>query len=139
MFSLGGSEILVLAVIALLLFGNKNLPENMKKIVKGLNEVKRVTNDAQRSWNEIRTDITRQIMADEALELAKKELANIKNTLEARQQLPETISVPEETEETAALTAPEAEVVAPVIPENPADTGTTGAKIAEPSDPSKHG
>lgn len=97
MFSLGGSEILVLAIIALLLFGNKNLPENMKKMVKGLNEVKKVTNEAQRSWTEIRNDVTRQIMADDALEEAKKELANIKSVLEARAQLPETVAVPDET------------------------------------------
>lgn len=83
MFSLGGSEILVLGILALLLFGNKNLPENMKKMVKGLNEVKRVANDAQRSWHEIRDDVTRQIMADEAAEAAKRELEAVKRALAA--------------------------------------------------------
>jgi Sec-independent protein translocase protein TatA len=111
-FSLGGSEILVLAVIALLLFGNKNLPENMKKMVKGLNEAKKVANDAQRSWTEIRNDVTRQIMADDALEEAKKELANIKSVLEARAQLPETVAVPDET---IALAAPDPETAAAAV------------------------
>jgi TatA/E family protein of Tat protein translocase len=112
-FSLGGSEILVLAVIALLLFGNKNLPENMKKMVKGLNEVKKVANDAQRSWTEIRNDVTRQIMAEDALEEAKRELANIKSVLEARAQLPETVAVPDEP---IALTASEPETAAAAAP-----------------------
>lgn len=81
MFSLGGSEILVLAFIALILFGNKNLPQTMKKMVKGLNEVKKVANEAQRSWVEVRDDLTRQVMLDEAEEQARKELAEIKNAL----------------------------------------------------------
>lgn len=84
MFSLGGSEILVLAFLALLLFGNKNLPQNMKKMVKGLNEVKKVANEAQRSWREVRDDMTRQIMLEEAEEEAKKELTSIKAAIEAK-------------------------------------------------------
>ena len=83
MFSLGGSEILLLALVALVLFGNQSLPANMKKLVKGLNEVKKVAGDAQRSWNEVRDDITRQIMADDAEEQAKKELAEIKRLIES--------------------------------------------------------
>lgn len=82
MFNLGGSEILVLAFLALILFGNKNLPSNMKKMVKGLNEAKKFANDAQRSWAEIRDDVTRQIMADDALEQAKKDIVELKKTLE---------------------------------------------------------
>lgn len=81
MFSLGGSEILVLAFIALILFGNKNLPQTMKKMVKGLNEVKKVANEAQRSWIEVRDDLTRQVMLEEAEEEARKELSEIKKAL----------------------------------------------------------
>ena len=129
MFSLGGSEILVLAVIALLLFGNKNLPENMKKMVKVLNEVKKVTNEAQRSWTEIRNDVTRQIMADDALEEAKKELANIKSVLEARAQLPETVAVPDET---IALAASEHDGAA-------TDTATSDAATSDAAHSSPDG
>jgi Sec-independent protein translocase protein TatA len=87
MFSLGGSEILVLAFVALLLFGNKNLPQNMKKMVKGLNEVKKVANDAQRSWHEIRDDVSRQIMADEASEKARKELQELREAVDGNPHL----------------------------------------------------
>lgn len=83
MFSIGGSEILVLGILALLLFGNKNLPENMKKMVKGLNEVKKVAHDAQRSWHDIRDDVTRQIMADDAATKAREELAEVRRALSA--------------------------------------------------------
>ncbi len=88
-FSLGGSEILVLAFIALLLFGNKNLPQTMKKMVKGLNEVKKVASDAQRSWHEVRDDMTRQIMLEEAEEEAKSELAEIKKAIESPEKKPQ--------------------------------------------------
>jgi Sec-independent protein translocase protein TatA len=87
MFSLGGSEILVLAFIALILFGNKNLPQTMKKMVKGLNEVKKVANEAQRSWTEVRDDLTRQVMLEEAEDEARKQLSEIKKALDQKESL----------------------------------------------------
>ena len=63
MFGLGGGEILVIVVIALVLFGKEDLPQTLKKMSKGYNEFKKVATDAQRSWNEVRDDVTRTIMA----------------------------------------------------------------------------
>ena len=61
MFGLGGGEILVIVVIALVLFGKEDLPQTLKKMSKGFNEFKKVANDAQRSWNEVRDDVARTI------------------------------------------------------------------------------
>ncbi len=50
--SLGGTEILVIMVIALLIFGPRKLPELGKSIGKGLSEFKRASNDLKRSLEE---------------------------------------------------------------------------------------
>ncbi len=50
--SIGGTEILVIMVIALLIFGPRKLPELGKSIGKGLSEFKRASNDLKRSLEE---------------------------------------------------------------------------------------
>lgn len=63
MFGLGMGEIVVLVVIAVVLFGTNDLPKTLRKVAKGVGEFKKVANDAQRSWTEVRDDVTRTIMA----------------------------------------------------------------------------
>lgn len=63
MLGLGGGEIVVIVVIAVVLFGKEDLPRTLKKMSKGYNEFKKVASDAQRSWSEVRDDVTRTIMA----------------------------------------------------------------------------
>lgn len=62
MFGLGSGEILVIALIALLLFGKEDLPATVKKISKGINDFRKATNDAQRQWAEIKDDVTRSLL-----------------------------------------------------------------------------
>jgi len=64
MFGIGGGEILVVAIVALLLFGNEDLPKNMRKMVKAWNDFRGVTNDLQRSWLDVRDQVARDIMTD---------------------------------------------------------------------------
>jgi len=45
MFGLGGSEIIIILFIILLLFGAKKLPELAKGLGKGINEFKKASND----------------------------------------------------------------------------------------------
>lgn len=47
--SIGGTELLVIMVIALLIFGPRKLPELGRSIGKGLSEFKRASNDLRRS------------------------------------------------------------------------------------------
>jgi Sec-independent protein translocase protein TatA len=65
MFGIGGGEILVVALVALLLFGNEDLPKNMRKMVKAWNDFRGVTNDLQRSWLDVRDQVTRDLMTDQ--------------------------------------------------------------------------
>ena len=51
MFGVGPWEILIVLLLVLLLFGSKELPQNAKKIAKGLGELQKTT---QRAKDEIR-------------------------------------------------------------------------------------
>jgi TatA/E family protein of Tat protein translocase len=62
MFGLGIGEIVLIAIIAIVLFGKEDLPKNLRKVAKGVNEFKKVASDAQRSWMEVKDDVTRTIM-----------------------------------------------------------------------------
>jgi sec-independent protein translocase protein TatA len=50
-FGVGTGEILIIVLVVLLLFGSKELPQNVKKIAKGLGDLQRTT---QRAKDEIR-------------------------------------------------------------------------------------
>ncbi|NBW80168.1 hypothetical protein EBR21_00290 [bacterium] len=65
MFGVGGGEIVVIALVALILFGNEDLPKNMKKVVEAWNKFRGVSNDLQRSWLNVRDQVTRDLLSDE--------------------------------------------------------------------------
>ena len=44
---MGGYEIIIIAVIVLILFGGKKIPELMKGLGKGVKEFKNATNDSE--------------------------------------------------------------------------------------------
>jgi Sec-independent protein translocase protein TatA len=64
-FGFSGGEILLIALIALILFGNDKLPENMKKMIKGFNQAKKVAKDVQNSWQDVKNDVQRSINFEE--------------------------------------------------------------------------
>jgi TatA/E family protein of Tat protein translocase len=60
-FNLGFSELILIFVIALLVFGPKKLPELGKSLGKGLREFKRATEDLKSNWDEQMRDAERSI------------------------------------------------------------------------------
>ncbi len=50
--SIGGTELLIIVIIALVVFGPKRLPELGRTIGKGLSEFRRASNDLKRSLEE---------------------------------------------------------------------------------------
>jgi sec-independent protein translocase protein TatA len=50
-YSIGGSEILLVLVAVLLLFGSKSIPEFARTLGKGMNEVKKATDEIKREIN----------------------------------------------------------------------------------------
>jgi Sec-independent protein translocase protein TatA len=64
MFGVGGGEILVIALVAVILFGTDDLPKNMQKFMKAWNNFRGMTNDLQRSWLDVRDQVTRDILTE---------------------------------------------------------------------------
>jgi sec-independent protein translocase protein TatA len=54
--NLSGSEIIILGVIVLLVFGANRLPEAGRAVGKGLREFKRALSDAEHSINQLPAD-----------------------------------------------------------------------------------
>ncbi len=52
MWNLGFSEVLVIFVIALIVFGPRKLPDLGKSLGKGLAEFKKASNELKRTWEE---------------------------------------------------------------------------------------
>lgn len=61
MFGLSAGEILFIGVIALVLFGNEKLPENLKKLASGTKKIKSFLSDITFTWYEIKKDIKHNI------------------------------------------------------------------------------
>jgi Sec-independent protein translocase protein TatA len=66
MFGIGGGEILIIAVIAVVLFGTDDLPKNLRKFMKMWNDFRGATHDLQRGWLDVRDKVTRDILNEES-------------------------------------------------------------------------
>lgn len=68
MFGIGFGEIIIIALLALILFGQKDLSGNIRKAANGLKEFRRFSSDMQRSWHEVRNDMTRALLEESKTE-----------------------------------------------------------------------
>ena len=68
MFGFSAGEMLLIVLIALLLFGNEKLPQNIKKFLKGWNQTKKVAFDMQKSWHEIKLDLKNNVELYDSIE-----------------------------------------------------------------------
>jgi len=75
-----GSEILVIILIALLLFGADKLPEIARGLGKGMREIKKATDDIKREFDESTRDV-RKDLNDVATSL-KDYVNEVKNTVD---------------------------------------------------------
>ena len=62
MFGLSFAEVIVIALIAILLFGKEDLPQNLRKFAKWFGEFKKTTTDIQHSWLQVKDEVSRKIM-----------------------------------------------------------------------------
>ena len=87
MFGFSGGEILLIALIALILFGNENLTQNIKKFLKGWNQTKKVAIDLQQSWHEIKIDIQNNVDAYDQKQGANPVTAPTQVIIQPRQDI----------------------------------------------------
>jgi sec-independent protein translocase protein TatB len=73
MFDIGWSEILVIAVVAIIVVGPKELPRMLRSFGKTLGQVRRMSNDFKRQFDEALREAERQSGLDET----RKDLQNI--------------------------------------------------------------
>jgi TatA/E family protein of Tat protein translocase len=78
MGSLGFSEMLMIFVIALLVFGPKKLPELGKSLGKGIREFKKATEDLKANWEDHVKEIS------EPLNDAKREIHSMGQNIKAQ-------------------------------------------------------
>ncbi|MCF8298443.1 MAG: twin-arginine translocase TatA/TatE family subunit [Saprospiraceae bacterium] len=72
---LGGQELIIIAIIILVLFGGKKLPELMKGLGKGIKEFKDVTNSTKET-------IMKEIDGNEVVAAVKETKETIKKEIE---------------------------------------------------------
>ena len=58
--SIGGGEVLIVLLAILVLFGSKSLPDFARTLGKGLNEVKKATDEIKREINDQVNDVTKE-------------------------------------------------------------------------------
>ncbi len=81
---MGGGEIIVVLLAALLLFGADKMPEVAKGLAKGMKEFRRVTDDIKREFEESTRDIKTDIndVTSEVKQNAEEAQKNIRNYID---------------------------------------------------------
>jgi sec-independent protein translocase protein TatA len=57
----GGSEIFLILLVVLLLFGSKRIPEVAKMMAKGMSEFRKATNEIKKEINEGTKEVSKDI------------------------------------------------------------------------------
>lgn len=75
MFGIGGPELLIIVVVALIVIGPKKLPEMMRSLGKGLAEIKNVGNDVKSTLDREIKSAEDEKKREELKEELKREMA----------------------------------------------------------------
>jgi sec-independent protein translocase protein TatB len=129
MFDIGWSEILVIAVVAIVVVGPKELPRMLRSFGKTMGTVRRMSNDFRRQFDEALREAEREA----GLEDTKKQLqAATKPLSEIRKDLNATVS---QSAATAPKPSPPPEKPAAAVHEaEPSKTGAAAPTPAPASD-----
>jgi sec-independent protein translocase protein TatB len=130
MFDVGWSEMLVIAVVAIVVVGPKELPRMLRTFGKSMGYVRRTANDFKRQFDEAIREAEREAdLAD-----AKKTIQSIGNPLaDAKKDLDATMraaSQPSIAPKPVAAAAPAPAAASPAAHEaEPAKIGATGPEL----------
>jgi sec-independent protein translocase protein TatB len=136
MFDIGWSEVLVIAVVAVIVVGPKELPRMLRAFGKTMGQVRRTANDFKRQFDEALREAEREAGLDDA----KKQLQALNKDpfKDAKKDFDDTMrraATPNSPTGKPAPAAPSA-ATAPETPSAavpPAPTGEPGAAIPPPS------
>ena len=142
MFGIGGSEILVILIVALIFLGPEKLPDAATKISKGIRELRRQTREVQQTIENdteiggaIR-DLKSALRGDEIRPKVKKVLAPVTDELEGAAKTLKDATKPDEKKVEPKAEA-KAEEPAPEVAEAeaPKETRVLPPDAGEPHDP----
>ena len=86
MFDIGWSEILVIAAVAIIVVGPKDLPRMLRTFGKTMGQVRRTANDFKRQFDEALREAEREVGLEETkkqISAATKPLSDVKKDLDA--------------------------------------------------------
>jgi sec-independent protein translocase protein TatB len=130
MFDIGWSEILVIAVVAIVVVGPKELPRMLRSFGKTMGTVRRMSNDFKRQFDEALREAEREAGLEDTkkqLHAATKPLSDIRKDFDATmRQATSATPKPSPAPEAPAATVHEAE---------PAKTGAVAAPAAPTTAP----
>jgi sec-independent protein translocase protein TatB len=128
MFDIGWSEILVIAVVAIVVVGPKELPRMLRSFGKTMGSVRRMSNDFKRQFDEALREAERGAGLEDTkkqLQAATKPLSDIRKDFDATMRSSSTTTP-------KPSPAPE-KPVAELHEAEPAKAGATGAVAATPA------
>ena len=91
MFDIGWSEILVIAVVAIVVVGPKELPRMLRSFGKTMGQVRRMSNDFKRQFDEALREAEREAGLEDTkkqLQTAMKPLSDVRKDLDATMRSP---------------------------------------------------
>jgi TatA/E family protein of Tat protein translocase len=111
MGQLGFSEMLVIFIVALLVFGPKKLPELGKSLGKGIREFKKATEELKSSWEEQVKDVTAPLneVKQDIHNMGQDMKADFYKHMEAAETVPEATHAAPEATHPVEPTVPKAE------------------------------
>jgi sec-independent protein translocase protein TatB len=133
MFDVGWSELMVIAVVAIVVIGPKDLPRVMRVVGQWSGKVKRMGRDFQRQFNEALREAELDDVRKDVEALGKglsQDVAKARTEIDKQM----TIATPATTSPPAAL-APVPEAVPTAMPTAPAAPGAETAPTAAPPSP----
>jgi sec-independent protein translocase protein TatB len=86
MFDIGWSEIVVIAVVAIVVVGPKELPRMLRSFGKTMGQVRKMSNDFKRQFDEALREAEREVGLEDTkkqLQGAMKPLADVRKDLDA--------------------------------------------------------
>ena len=143
MFGIGLPEMIVIAIVALVLIGPKNLPGVLRSVGRGLVQLKRATNEVRTTVQDEMDQIEREIDLKDVREAAtdlKKDFDGVKsgldplsmNRISSGEQLEAVADVMDEQEKKKTESEKTADIAKPA--ETVADSSSNTAKDASVSD-----